>query len=140
MNRSLPYRKALYAGAGLSTDTCFYDPIPVSGSAESARSRRYRRTLAIDSLILFTQLGYRFSICMTVLMMLVSIFMVIYSVVIYATAHPVEGWTTTILFLSVAFFGLFGILTVIIKYLQLLLNMIFKRKQYAFSGIEKVTK
>jgi dolichol-phosphate mannosyltransferase len=101
---------------------------------------KYRSGLAVDSLILFTELGYRLSIAMTVLMMIVSVFMVIYSIVIYATAHPVEGWTTTILFLSVAFLGLFGILTVIIKYLQLLINLIFKRKQYSFESIEKLTK
>lgn len=76
---------------------------------------------------------------MTVLMMLMSIFMIVYSIVIYATETPVAGWTTTILFLSVAFFGLFGILTIIIKYLQLLINLIFKRKQYSFESIEKLT-
>ena len=52
--------------------------------------------------------------------------------------HPVEGWTTTILFLSVAFFGLFGILTIIIKYLQLLMDLVFKRKHYSFESVEKL--
>ena len=42
--------------------------------------------------------------------------------------------------LSVAFFALFGILTVIIKYLQLLVDLVFKRKQYNFESIEKLTK
>lgn len=77
---------------------------------------------------------------MTAFMMLMSIFMVIYSVVIYAAANPVEGWTTTILFLSVVFFGLFGVLTIIIKYLQLLVNLIFRRKHYNYESIEKLTK
>ncbi len=77
---------------------------------------------------------------MTVFMMIVSVFMVFYSVVVYLTANPVVGWTTTILFLSVAFFGLFGILTIIIKYLQLLVDLVFKRKQYSFENIEKLTK
>ena len=77
---------------------------------------------------------------MTVLMMIMSVCMVVYSVVTYLTAHPVAGWTTTILFLSIVFFGLFGILTVIIKYLQLLIELVFKRKRYSFESIEKVTK
>ena len=94
----------------------------------------------MDSLILFTEMGYSFAKAMTILMMLMSVLMIVYSVVIYATAHPVEGWTTTILFLSVAFFGLFGILTVVIKYLQLLVNLVFKRKQYTYESIEKLTK
>ena len=63
-----------------------------------------------------------------------------YSAVIYATSNPVAGWTTTILFLSVAFFGLFGILTIVVKYLQLLVDLVFKRKHYSFESIEKLTK
>ena len=91
-------------------------------------------------MLLFTDIGYRFAKFMTVFMMVVSVFMVLYSVIVYLTANPVVGWTTTILFLSVAFFGLFGILTIIIKYLQLLVDLVFKRKQYSFENIEKLTK
>ena len=62
-----------------------------------------------------------------------------YSIIVYLTSNPVAGWTTTVLFLSVAFFGLFGILTVIIKYLQLLVDLVFKRKNYMYEDIEKIT-
>lgn len=139
MNKMILYRKAVYASAGLKTDVIAYQ---ATGGAwrSGKKEKNYRSGLAVDSLILFTEVGYRFAIAMTALMMLVSVFMVIYSVVIYATAHPVAGWTTTILFLSVAFFGLFGILTIVIKYLQLLVNVLFKRKQYCFESIEKLTK
>ena len=102
--------------------------------------KRYRAGLAVDSLILFTEMGYGFSKAMTVVMMVISLFMIVYSIVIYAVSSPVAGWTTTILFLSAAFFGLFGILTIIIKYLQLLIELIFKRKHYSFDSIEKLTK
>ena len=37
-----------------------------------------------------------------------------------------------------AFFGLFGILTIVIKYLQLIVELVFKRKHYSFEGIEKI--
>ena len=57
-----------------------------------------------------------------------------------ATSHPVAGWTTTILFLSVAFLGLFGVMTVVIKYLQLLVGLVFKRKHYSFESIEKLSR
>jgi dolichol-phosphate mannosyltransferase len=141
MNKTVPYRKAIYASTGLRTDTIIYKPLLDKNYSNLDKvENKYRSGLAVDSLILFTELGYRLSIAMTVLMMVMSVFMIIYSIVIYATAHPVEGWTTTVLFLSVAFFGLFGILTVIIKYLQLLINLVFKRKQYSFESIEKLTK
>ncbi len=140
MNKTAPYRKALYANCGLKTDCIRYE---VTGDWSKARDRqeqRYRMDLAADALILFTEVGYRFSMTMTVVMMLMSIFMTVYSLVTYFVIHPVEGWTTTILFLSVAFFGLFGILTIIVKYLQLLVDMVFKRKHYSFESIEKLTK
>lgn len=139
MNRSTLYRKAAYAVCGLRTDRIIYKPLYYWEKIDK-KENAFRSRLAADSLILFTDLGYKFSISLTMLMMLISIFMLGYSVVVYATRHPVAGWTTTILFLSMAFFGLFGILTVIIKYLQLLINLTFKRKQYCFESLEKLTK
>lgn len=139
MNRTVPYRKAIYANQGLKTDSIVYR---VNGNAEVKQDRqekKYRSGLAVDSLLLFTEVGYRFSMTMTAVMMVISAFMVIYSIIVFATSNPVVGWTTTILFLSVAFLGLFGILTIIIKYLQLLVSLIFKRKHYSFEGIEKLT-
>ena len=154
MNKTAPYRKALYANCGLKTDCIRYEIMEHLGERgrreerkemphrrkRDRREQRYRLDLAADALILFTEVGYRFSMTMTVVMMLMSIFMTVYSLVTYFVIHPVEGWTTTILFLSVAFFGLFGILTIIVKYLQLLVDMVFKRKHYSFESIEKLTK
>lgn len=140
MNKTVPYRKAIYAGAGLKTDTITYQVKSAETGHTDKGEQKYRVSLAIDSLILFTEVGYRFSITMTLLMMLMSVLMLVYSFGVYVTANPVAGWTTTILFLSVAFFGLFAILTIVIKYLQLLVNLVFKRKHYSFESIEKLTK
>ncbi len=145
MNKTAPYRKAVYASCGLKMDTLRYRVQEVAEASEGAdntkasrQEKRYRMELAADALLLFTQVGYRFSMSMTILMMLISVFMIVYSLVMYVVIHPVEGWTTTILFLSVAFFGLFGILTIIIKYLQLLIDLVFKRKHYSFESVEKL--
>ena len=140
MNKTIPYRKVVYANCGLKTDNLKYEVVNNIAFDEDVREKKYRSNLAANSLLLFTDIGYRFAKFMTVFMMIVSVFMVLYSVVVYLTANPVVGWTTTILFLSVAFFGLFGILTIIIKYLQLLVDLVFKRKQYSFENIEKLTK
>lgn len=139
INKTIPYRKAVYANCGLKTTNMKYQPSAGSSYSIDKTEKRYRRNLATDSLILFTNIGYKFSKNMTLLMMLISIFMLVYSVVVYLSANPVEGWTTTVLFLSVAFFGLFGILTIIVKYLQLIVNLVFKRKNYIFENIEKLT-
>ncbi|MBD5524296.1 MAG: glycosyltransferase [Lachnospiraceae bacterium] len=140
MNKTIPYRKVVYANSGLKTDNMKYSVIGTADQKADKREKSYRFGLAVDSLILFTEIGYRMSMLMAVLMMAVSVLMVAYSVIIYLAANPVTGWTTTILFLSVAFAGLFGILTVVIKYLQLLVDLVFKRKHYSFESIEKLTR
>ena len=140
IRKKLRHIEKQLAAIGYSEDELSADVINNIAFEEDVREKKYRSNLAANSLLLFTDIGYRFAKFMTVFMMIVSVFMVFYSVVVYLTANPVVGWTTTILFLSVAFFGLFGILTIIIKYLQLLVDLVFKRKQYSFESIEKLTK
>lgn len=139
MNKTIPYRKAVYARSGLKTYCIKYSSKNVKIKKDKLE-KGYRKELAMDTLILFTDIGYKFASVMTLLMMLISVAMVTYTIIIYVTANPVVGWTTTILFLAFAFFGLFGILTIVIKYLQLIIDLIFKKKYYSFESIEKLTK
>lgn len=139
MNRNVPYRKVIYANSGLKIDNIKYRIVNNNYSSED-RINNYRISLAVESLILFTNFGYRLSSIMTVMMMIVSALTVAYSIIIYLTAKPIEGWTTTIIFLSVSFFALFAVLTIIIKYLKIILDLIFKKKYYSFESIEKLTK
>lgn len=138
MNKSVPYRKAVYANCGLKTMNVKYPAMGEGQGKEDKAERKYRTELAVNSMILFTQLGYRFSVTMTVIMMLVAVFVAAYSAFVYLFSTPVAGWTTTIFFMSFAFFGLFGILTIIIKYLQILVDLVFRRKKYSFESIEKL--
>ena len=140
MNRITLYRKAVYANCGLQSANIRYTASEGEKNRNDREEKKYRTRLAADSLILFTEVGYRFSVTMTVLMMLLSVVVSAYALIVYFTANPVEGWTTTVLFLSLAFFGLFGILTIVVKYLQLLVDMVFRRRHYSFSGVEKITK
>ena len=140
VNKSIYYRKAVYTSAGLKCCNLVYQPTNNVIIHQDKKDKHFRLRLAVDSLILFTDIGYRFSITMTFLMMIASIIMIAYTIVVYFAIHPVAGWTTTILFLSVGLFGLFGILTIVIKYLQLLVDMVYKRKHYSFEDIEKITK
>ncbi|MGN0839033.1 MAG: glycosyltransferase [Pyramidobacter sp.] len=141
MSRTVPYRKVAYANSGLKSDSIVYQVCGgVSAEKTNKKERAYRKGLAADSLILFTNLGYRISLGMTFFMMFIAAFIIAYAVIIYLTAHPVPGWTTIMLFLSVSFLGIFAVATVIIKYLQLLVDLVFKRKFYSFESIEKLTK
>lgn len=140
MNRSVPYRKVIYANSGLKIDNVRYNVVHVGGICVCNKANNYRFDLAVETLILFTDFGYRFSSFMTFIMMFISILTVVYAVFIYLTAKPIEGWTTTIIFMSISFFALFVVLTIVIKYLKIILDLIFKKKYYNFESIEKLTK
>ena len=139
-SKTIPYRKAIYANCGLKVFNIKYDVLEKCKKRKTSQEKVYRKNLAIDALIIFTNLGFNVSMIMTTIMLFVALFMMIYSVVIYVTKNPVAGWTTTILFISLGFFMLFAILTVIIKYLQIIVDLIFKRKSYNIESIEKITK
>ena len=59
---------------------------------------------------------------------------------LFGNRQVVEGWLSTMAFLAMGFFGVFTLLTIILKYLSVLLNLVFKQQRYLISDIEKVVK
>ena len=138
MNKTIPYRKAIYANCGLKVDTIYYNSIrnlKIKNVDETTR-----KNVAVESLILFTDVAYKAALTMTFVMMLGIIAVGIYTVKGFISDQPVAGWTTTMLFLSVAFLGVFAILAVVIKYLSILVDLTFKKQKYMIESIEKLTK
>lgn len=133
LSEYLPYRKAAYAASGLRMFTLYFD-----GSIRDDNREGF--SLAVNSLVLYTNAGYKISIGITLVMLLVALCEIVYTVVIYWVGEPIEGWTTTMLVLTFGFFGMFLILTIIIKYLSLLLDMNFRRQKYLIEGVEKIQK
>ena len=138
MNKTIPYRKAIYANCGLKMSTIYYDAISSKKTKLNKRQKKEREKNAIDSLILFTDVSYKFSIVMSVIMMLVTAIVAIYAIFIFLSSNPMEGWTTTMLFLSFGFFGIFAILAIVIKYLSIIVNLIFKKSKYIVESIDKI--
>lgn len=141
-NASIPYRKVAYASSGLPVTNIKIDTVGGSKAVLSRKGdkndRRFRRDLAVDALILFTKTGYRVALGAAFLMMAIALLGLVYSLVSYASGVTVSGWTTTILFLAVSFFGLFGLAAIVIKYLQVLVDLSFRRTQYECSDIERL--
>ena len=140
MNKGVFYRKAIYAEAGFPTETISYVPQSGVSYQRNAEETEYRERLAFDALLLFTDVGYKVTMKLTEIMMLFTILVGIYVVAAYVFYHPTAGWATTMGFLSFSFFALFGVLTIVIKYLQIIINLVFKKKRYTYTGIEKLTK
>ena len=130
------YKKAVNANSGLKQT--FLSFTASAGLENERKSNRERRTLAMNSLILFTDIGYKIAFVMSMIMLVFAAVVGIYTVVIYAAGHPVEGWTPIMIFLAIGFFVLFLILTFVIKYLSLILNLNFRRQRYVVQEVEKL--
>ena len=82
---------------------------------------------------------YRLSLGISLVLLVLTMAFGIYTVVIYASpVRQVEGWTSTMLVMCVGFFGIFLMLTIVIKYLSLLVDLVFKKQRYLVEGIEKI--
>lgn len=141
ISKTIPYRKALYGNSGLKMDILTYPSRVEIGRPLSKQVNESRRELAFDTLILFTNLAHKIALTLSMLLLLFTAFSAVYTCVVFFGQHrPVAGWTTTMLLLSVGFSGVFLLLAIVIKYLSVLVDLVFKRQKYLIESIEKITK
>jgi len=130
------YRKALYQNCGLKTDYLEYEGVGVSNRKHILKQPH---ETALTSLILFTNIAYKATVTLAFVMMLATLGSIIYTLTIYIAGNPVEGFTTMMALLSGAFFALFTILAVVIKYLTVILKLVFQKQRYTLESVEKLT-
>lgn len=135
---SIPYRKVAYLSSGLACTAIMYNPIEVAMTEKQKESESYRWNIAADTLILYTDIAYKFSSLMSILMMCLTLLSLMYTVVVFLTGNPVSGWTTTMLLLSIGLFAIFCILTMLIKYMAILVSLQNRRSDYVISSTEKL--
>lgn len=140
LSKTLPYRKALYSNCGLKICTIPYQTTANVPYPHTKQQKKNQLETALNSLILFTDVAYKVSIGFTILMMLATIFIGIYVITVFLLGLPVPGFTPIMLTLTGSFFGVFAILAIIIKYLSILVDLVFKRQKYIIESIEKITK
>ena len=139
MGQYIPYRKAVYSNCGLNTATLYYESGDLKGRIKNKNVNAERTALALDSFIYFTNVLERLSMIVSGTFLCITIVVGIYIVTdLFNASQPVEGWLSTMGFLALGFFGVFALLTIILKYLSVVLNLIFKRQRYLVADIEKV--
>jgi len=138
ISKSIPYRKALYANSGLKMDALEYKTLPRNYPKTGKEKGIFRNKMALNSLIIYTNLAFRISIGITIVLFCLTMFSGIYACAIYFSERPIEGWTTTILLISGSFSGLFFILAIIIKYLSLIVELIYSKKTYLVESVDKI--
>lgn len=141
MNTYVPYRKAMYMNSGLKTDTLVYDnKAEAAGRSRNREERGNRSTLAADTIIIFTNVLEKISMAVSAVLLGALVIMFLYLIwSIFSKVRPVEGWLSIMALMAFGFFMMSVMLTLILKYLSVLLNMGFKRQRYVIEGVEKLT-
>ena len=139
MGQYIPYRKAVYSSCGLKMDTIHYESRDRDARVRNNTVVAERTSLALDSFIYFTNVLERLSMALCGVFLVIMVGMGIYLVTnLFNANKPVEGWLSTMGFLALGFFGVFALLTIILKYMSVLLNLVFKRQRYLIADVEKV--
>lgn len=131
ISENLPYRKATYASCGLRMAELEF-------SGKISGKKNDRLGLAIDSLTLYTDFGYKFSIGLTLCMFVLTVFEFIYTLAIWIAGNPISGWTTTMFVLTLGLAGLFAISALAMKYLTLIVKLNFRKQDYMIENVEKL--
>ena len=135
---NIVYRKVVYYSCGLKYAHITYKPLSKNNINKGFL---YNQNLAIDSIIAFTNIGYKISVAATFIMMCLMIATMIYSLFVKILGLNVSGgWMTLMWIISLSFFVLFGLASIIIRYLSMILGLVNNRSSYSYDSINKINK
>lgn len=130
------YRKILYKGSGFPNTTLYFQP---TGPIHSSRTLAEKISFASEALLSFSNIGLKFTLWLSILFFLGSALIGIYALSIYFTDKTVVlGWTTIMLFLSFSFSGIFLILTILGKYLTMILEESKGKSAYTVQSVKRL--
>ena len=132
----IPYRKVAYSNCGLKSDIVQYDCI------KKINPRRYanRLELASTSLVLFTDLAFRFVFTIAVLASIITTGLVIYGITTFIMNGLINSWTIIVFFICLALSGILTAICIVIRYLSTLVKLNYLKKDYIFESIDKLQK
>ncbi len=135
----IPYRKAVYMNSGLKVTGIRYTPVESMTRSDHSVKRK-RPTLAIDSFIYFTDVMEKVSFAISIAFFIIALAVVIYvAQSFFMDEHLESGWVSVMGFLSIGFVGVFSLLTIVLKYLSVLVNLVFKQQRYLVEDVEKIS-
>lgn len=141
LSNSIPYRKALYTNCGLKQYKFEYQSCNTGAESKCQEELENKFVTATDTLVIFTDVLEWVSVGLSTLFLLFSSVVLIYTVYTYfGTDKPVEGWAPLMGALSFSFFGVFFILTAVLKYLSVILKLVFHNQNYLIESTEKITR
>lgn len=131
------YRKVLYKHCGFPTTSIEYEPTHRHKRAEDL-SFAHKVSLASDVFIVFSNIGVHVAVMFSILFLALSVLIGVYALVTYFTGDVISGWTTTMLFLSLGFSGVFIVTAIIAKYISVILQEQKAGNIYTVESLQKL--
>lgn len=136
----LRYRKALYHYSGFNTYVYSYNPIN-NLDLSSNLTMIQKASFASDILVNFSNIGTKVASYTACLFGVFACCNLIYTIFTFIFAKNIQlGWTTTMLFLSISFFGLFLVLAIIAKYINIILIEIKNKPDYIYTQVDRMSR
>ncbi len=134
----IKYRKALNHYSGFDTEIIYYTPIN-NEIIENDMEFNEKMDLGWNVLISYSNIGSKMTSLISAMFGLFALLSLGYTLYSFMTVPNIEpGWTTTMLFLTISFGGVFLILNIILRYLTTILIEIQEQPQYVYKVVDKI--
>lgn len=143
MSSYIPYRKMLYSTCGLK-HTCieYFSNVSKKVIREYKRSNASvweRSNLAFKTFAFYTNIMEKISFILAMFFLLFSLGMIIYSIADrFVSDNLADGWASIICIMSFGFFGVFALITIVLRYLSIIIDLNFTKQRMVVEDIEKI--
>lgn len=132
------YRKILYKYSGFKSGNLKFTEIRKRQQRRNTRGENLR--IGFDILLMFTNLGIQIGLVFSLIFLLISLGLGIYTIIVFLVrTNLASGWTTLMLFLSFGFSGMFLVMTILCKYLGIILTETQGYRSYTVKNVERIT-
>jgi len=143
MSTYIPYRKMLYSTCGLNHTVIEYTS-KMSAKARKEHKKKNasvweRSDLAFKTFAIYTNVMEKVSFILALFFLLFSVGMIAYSIIDhFVSSNLAEGWTSIVCIMSFGFFGVFTLITIVLRYLSIIIDLNFVKQRMVVEDIEKI--
>lgn len=139
-NEKIRYRKAIYHYSGFNTSIMKYEKLDKSKKIKDIKFIE-KLNLGLDIFINHSDFATKVAINISIMFLVLTLFTMIYTVYSFIAVEDIQrGWTTTMLFLSGSFTGVFLILAILSKYMTAIMIELQNKPSYTFRSLDRLSK